>query len=125
ASWQVWAKAKDDDLKARQEQLKNDLRGLLGAKTNLETKRSELEATRLSVPPGEQKNLDEELRTLQKNLDKVLSDLRDKEFESDVGELERRLRYYESRPWEKLEPRPDRNPVAVLVDLQERQKKGK
>jgi hypothetical protein len=76
-SWEVWAKLKDKDLKERLESLRLERRKLLDLKTEREMKGKTLS-------------------------EKEALSLRDAEFESDVGELEKVLREYEARPWEKL-----------------------
>jgi hypothetical protein len=77
ASWALWAKATDQDLKARLEKLGQQRRKLLDAKTDLEMKGK-------TLSPEE-----------------AIS-LREAEFESDLAGLEQMLRRYEARPWEKL-----------------------
>ena len=76
-SWANWAKAKDDDLKKRLDNLGEEKRKLFDLKTELELKGQVFPA------------------------DKARQ-MRDAEFESDLGTLEQLLRRYEARPWEKL-----------------------
>jgi hypothetical protein len=77
ATWNALAKATDDQLKARLEKLRDERRGLLDRKTELELKGKSL--------------TEAEARTL-----------RDDEIEADLAALEQILRRYEARPWEKL-----------------------
>ena len=76
ASWEVWAKTTDNDLKSRLEKLGQTAADPAGPKTDLEMKGQTLTA--------------EDAR--------ILSEA---EFESDLGGLEQILRRYEARPWEK------------------------
>jgi hypothetical protein len=77
-SWQVWAKATDQEIAQRLSKLTKARRDLLDLKTD-----REMQGQQLS--PNEVKSL------------------ADVEFESDVGRLEQLLRRYEARPWEKLQ----------------------
>jgi hypothetical protein len=76
ALWEGWVKLTDDGLKSRQEKLKDRRRKLLDAKTDLEM---------------QGKTLPEQ----------DLREIRETDFEYDLGSLEQDLRRYEARPWEK------------------------
>jgi hypothetical protein len=76
-SWEAWRKLNDKDLKTRLTKLGDDRRKLLDLKTDVELKGQTLTA--------------EQTRNL-----------REYEFESDLGTLEQALRRYEAKPWEKL-----------------------
>jgi Outer membrane efflux protein len=76
ASWAVWAKTNDQDIKARLEKLNQQRRQLLDQKTDLEMQGQTLSAADAQA-------------------------MLDADFESDVGGLEQILRRYEARPWEK------------------------
>jgi hypothetical protein len=93
-SWSAWAKATDQELKARLEKLGLLRRQLLDAKTDLEMKGKTLTATEAT-------------------------NLREAEFESDLGSLEQILRRYEAQPWLKLakedQRRQDRSKLFRLV----------
>ncbi len=77
ASWNTWAKSKDDDVKNRLATLAAERRKLLDLKTDLELKQKALSA-------------------------KDAASLQNAEFQIDLGRLEQRLRRYEERPWAKL-----------------------
>ncbi len=82
-SWSAWAKASDNDLKGRLDVLAKEHRKLLDRKTDLEMAGKELSA-------DDQRQL------------------REGDFEADLGSLEQILRRYETRPWEKLEKEDQR-----------------
>jgi hypothetical protein len=74
-SWEIWRKANDKELDARIKELGSSRNKLLDTKTDLEMQ-------------------GKTLSTQQANM------LLELEFESDLGQLEKNLRKYETRPWE-------------------------
>src|SRR5262249_34719822 len=76
-SWKAWEKATEKELQERLEKLGQARRKLLDLKTDLEVQGKTLSP--------------EQAR-----------ELREGEFEADLGSLEQILRRYEARPWEKL-----------------------
>jgi hypothetical protein len=88
ASWAIWSKLTDKDLRARVFKLGEERRKLFDLKTDLELKEQTLspqDAVRL----------------------------REVEFESDLGTLEQELRRYEGKPWEKIAQETQRRQEQV------------
>jgi hypothetical protein len=76
ATWDAWAKLKDEELKPKLDKLREEHRKLLDEKTDLAMKKQALTAEQ------------------ERALTRV-------EFDADVGDFEKSLREYEAKPWEK------------------------
>jgi hypothetical protein len=74
-AWQAWAKANDNEVKSKLEALAKERRKLLDLKTDLEMKKSAVEAKGVPFAQADQMSLEN-----------VVSTLAVKEFESDLGQ---------------------------------------